>query len=397
MEPPISDTKRNFQGYEELPNPNRMQADIQIEVPLGTPPPASPPIPFQSAQVQTPSTPLTPSSLLPSSYEGCCRQTVRAIILTIEFIWVVVVLTYLSSTFIKYMSLKYSILSTTVQVRDTSITYTTVSRPQILFFFYSTPKINSTEGIIVTQQYYVEQVNLTEKCDNKYEYYGSQGQADEVAANLDSYLVLFTIGFAMSVILICAIIKLLILRYVRANDIPMMLKLKMKSKTVYEMTLYTIANVIIVALVGSLIPLIALDYDNYCLISTIGYSVDGLYKGFNGLMVCLICFIIPLIFFVFYTYAEDDMKYCCFAVFWVMLPAFLVVLGSGHAISIFTAMRTTNVEVFYVMLGNYIMLILSFIATMTISIIDGHIFGKKRAATEQRDTRIMPIGFSAKS
>eukprot|EP00831_Metopus_contortus_P017500 TRINITY_DN17380_c0_g1_i1.p3 TRINITY_DN17380_c0_g1~~TRINITY_DN17380_c0_g1_i1.p3 ORF type:complete len:146 (-),score=12.85 TRINITY_DN17380_c0_g1_i1:30-467(-) len=139
------------------------------------------------------------------------------------------------------------------------------------------------------------------------------------------------------------------------------------------------------------IPIHALDYGNNCLVSTIGYSVWGLFLSYYGLTVCLIAFIIPLFFFALYTYLEDEMRYCCFALFWVMLPAFLLVVFGGHSLGIISLLKLSKNFTFWVLFGNYMMLLISVLVTITVSIITSILFRKRREAAEKHEMRIVPV------
>ncbi len=394
-QPVLSDTRRNLHGYEDLASANKAAEDVQLEMQPIYPSPVVQPAPFGTrGGLQNPATPLSPMSLLPSSYESRGRRLVRIVLLVVEFVWIVVVLAEMMYKFTKYLDLDYSIISTLVTVRDTSITYTTVTKTQIMFFFYRSSLVNATNdtyGINVTQQYYIETVDLSARCSNGYEYYGTQSDAQRVDDHFSSVFVKITICLAALVVAICDVIKLLLGIYVRDGEIPMMLKLRLKSKFVFELSLYSLIDVVIVALIGTMIPLLDLDYDSNCLIAVVDYTVDGLYMSFNALMVCLICFIIPLFFFVIYTYLEDNMKYCCFALFWITLPAFLLVVASGHALAIITRRNTKDNTIFLVLTGNYIMLELTMMLTVIFAVLDAKDFANKKAVVEHREMRIVPI------
>ena len=152
-------------------------------------------------------------------------------------------------------------------------------------------------------------------------------------------------------------------------------------------------NTAIFAFAGVLIPLLDIDFDSKCLMGNVTTStIDGLYKGYYSLMVCFICFFVPLAFFVFYKYVEDDMKYCCFALFWMILPAFLVVIFLGHVVLILTLRDTPDNSIFLVLIGCYIVLGLSVIITITVTIMETLEFGTRQAYSESRELRIVPVG-----
>jgi len=382
--------------YEVLPDQNNHDIQLDIPPPSGNPigqqylVPITQPIPFYTGKNQTPITPVSPSSLLPISYETGYRKCLRWTILLFEFICVAAILIVLILRYMGFLNLNYTILSTLVDVRDTSITYTVVTRPQIMFFFYRKNLVNASTGITVTSQNYIEKVNLTDKCNGTYEYYPSQSAADAVEENVTGPFAKVTMVIDLIVILLAAILKLLISKYVKENDIPMMLKLRIKSKYAYEMTIYTCINVVILSLVGILIPLLTMNYDSDCMIANVNYTIEGIFKGYYALMICFICYAIPLLAFVVYKYLEDDMKYACFGLFWVMLPAFLLDLFTGHAMLILTVRQNNDFYIYWLIVGSYIMLALSCVITGTVSVVEWLDFGTKRAAVERRELRIAP-------
>ena len=327
--------------------------------------------------------------------ESIWRRIFRIILLILEFAYTIVILFVLLLRYIKYFSLEYSIISTVVYVRDPLITYTTVMRAQIMFFFYREDLVNATSGIGVTEQYYVETIDLYEKCEGHYEYYETKSDANDLDSRFKGDFVKSMTCIVLVIILLCAITKLLLSRYIKEYDVPMVLKLHIKSKFAYEFTLYTAINVMIISFVGILIPLIALDYDNDCLISDIGYSVKGLYKSYYSLLICFISFIVPLLFSILYKYFDDNMRYACFILFWITLPAFLLVLASGHAIMIITYQRTRSNLLFFMILGGYIMLVLSCVITGTITIVEWLDFYKRKEMAERANVNIRPLSATA--
>lgn len=345
------------------------------------------PIPFEVGKGAT--TPVPPRT--PPASEGGWRRALRIVLLVLEFAYTLFVLLVLLIRYVQYFSLNFTILSTLVLVRDPDITYTEVMKAQIMFFFYKEDLVNSTSGIEVTVQYYAESVDLNDRCKGHYEYYNTKSEASDLESQFKGNFVKAMTCIVLVAILFCAVVKLLLSRYVKEYDIPMVLKLHMKSKFAYEVTLYTLLNVVLISFAGILVPLIALDYDGNCLVSDIGYTVKGLYESYHALLICFICFMIPLLLSALYKYLDDDLKYVCFIIFWITLPAFLLVVASGHAILIITYQQTRSDLIFATILGSYIMLALSCVIAGTVTIIEWLSFLRRKEISEKANVNIRPM------
>ena len=240
-----------------------------------------------------------------------------------------------------------------------------VEETVVKYFMYYVPYFNTTDGFLITPEYHANDVDFSSKCNNRYEFYSAEEDVNEIYDNLHSYYLKTMIVLIALTILALLIAKACIWCYAFSREIPHVFKLRIQSKWVFELTINSFINFIIVALFGMLLPVFMLDYDqSFCLMTIIDLTVKGMFEYFFAITVLYVFALIPILATILYACMEDILKYACFAFFWMTIPAFLIVIAMGIIFGIKFMANADVIDGLLIHVGNYIVLFISFLVTV---------------------------------